>query len=82
MKKIRLGSATGWARDRFEPALDLVLRGNLDYLCFDSMSEVTMSAVQVQRMESPKQIGRTINQDQTRVGHGGGSLKSGAHRSA
>lgn len=56
MKKIRLGSATGWARDRFEPALDLVLRGNLDYLCFDSMSEVTMSAVQVQRMESPNMI--------------------------
>ena len=53
MKKIRLGSATGWARDRFEPALELVLHGDVDYLCFDSMSEVTMSAVQVQRMDSP-----------------------------
>lgn len=51
MKRIRLGSATGWARDRFEPALDLVRRGNIDYLCFDAMSEVTMSAAQVQRME-------------------------------
>lgn len=52
MKKIRLGSATGWARDRFEPALQLVRHGDVNYLCFDSMSEVTMSAVQVQRMEN------------------------------
>ena len=52
MKTIRLGSAAGWSRDRFEPALDLVRRGNLNYLCFDSMSEVTMSAAQVARMEN------------------------------
>ena len=32
-KTIRLGCATGWARDRFEPAGELVSRGNLDYLC-------------------------------------------------
>lgn len=51
MKKIRLGSATGWARDRFEPASLLVREGNVNYLCFDSMSEVTMSAAQVQLME-------------------------------
>jgi len=53
MKRVRLGSATGWSRDRFEPALDLVQRGKLDYLCFDSMSEVTMSAAEVARMENP-----------------------------
>ena len=47
---VRLGCATAWARDRFEPALDLVMRGNLDYLCFDSMSEVTMSVAQAARM--------------------------------
>ncbi|AWB34931.1 acyclic terpene utilization AtuA family protein [Orrella marina] len=50
-KMVRLGCATGWSRDRFEPAADLIERGNLDYLCFDSMSEVTMSAAQVARME-------------------------------
>jgi hypothetical protein len=54
MKKIRLGGATAWSRDRFEPASDLVSRGNVDYLCFDSMSEVTMSAAQVQRMEDDR----------------------------
>lgn len=52
MKTIRLGSAAGWSRDRFEPALDLVRRGNLNYLCFDSMSEITMSMAQVARMEN------------------------------
>jgi hypothetical protein len=54
MKKIRLGSATGWARDRFEPASLLVRDGNVNYLCFDSMSEVTMSAAQVQMMEDAR----------------------------
>lgn len=54
MKKIRLGSATGWARDRFEPASLLVRDGRVDYLCFDSMSEVTMSAAQVQLMEDAR----------------------------
>ncbi len=52
-RSIRLGSATAWSRDRFEPASDLVDRGNLDYLCFETMSEVTMSMAQVARMENP-----------------------------
>jgi hypothetical protein len=53
MKTITLGAATAWSRDRFEPALDLLVRGNVDYLCFDAMSEVTMSAAQVARMADP-----------------------------
>jgi hypothetical protein len=52
-RRVRLGSATAWSRDRFEPAEELVARGELDYLCFDTMSEVTMSAAQVARMENP-----------------------------
>ena len=53
-KKVRMGSAAGWSRDRFEPATDLMNRGQVDYLCFDSMSEVTMSAAQVSRMETDR----------------------------
>lgn len=56
MKRVRLGSATAWSRDRFEPALQLARHGDIDYLCFDSMSEVTMSAAQVQRMEDPNTV--------------------------
>ena len=53
MPTIRLGSATAWSRDRFGPAEDLVKRGKLHYLCFDSMSEVTMSEAQVKKIENP-----------------------------
>src|ERR1700675_4564804 len=51
MKSITMGSATAWSRDRFEPAMDLLTQGNVKYLCFDAMSEVTMSAAQVAHME-------------------------------
>lgn len=53
MSTIKLGAATGWSRDRFGPAEDLVKRGELDYLCFDSMSEVTMSEAQVKKLGIP-----------------------------
>ena len=53
MKTIRLGSATGWALDRFGQAEDLVKKGNLQYICFESMSEITMSAAQVKKIENP-----------------------------
>ena len=52
-RRVRLGSASAWSRDRFEPASDLADRGEVQYLCFDSMSEITMSAAQVSFMESP-----------------------------
>jgi hypothetical protein len=55
-RSIRIGSATAWSRDRFEPAQDLVDRGRLDYVCFESMSEVTMSAAQVARLDSDSAI--------------------------
>src|SRR5690606_17100979 len=56
MKTIRLGCGSAWARDRFEHAVDLVEHGNIDYLCFDSMSEVTMSAAQVAMMENASTV--------------------------
>ena len=33
MKSIRIGSGAGFANDRFEPAVELLEKGNLDYLC-------------------------------------------------
>lgn len=53
MVSVRLGSATAWSRDRFGPAEELASRGELNYLCFDSMSEVTMSEAQVTRISNP-----------------------------
>src|SRR6185295_11977944 len=57
MKRVTLGSATAWSRDRFEPAHDLLTIGNVKYLCFDAMSEVTMSAAQVSKLENPNSPG-------------------------
>lgn len=56
MKNIKLGCGSAWARDRFEHAVELVKHGNIDYLCFDSMSEVTMSAAQVAMMENASTV--------------------------
>src|SRR5579883_164972 len=52
-KRIRLGSAAAWSRDRMEPAEALVRHGHVDYLCFDAMSEITMSMAQTERMANP-----------------------------
>lgn len=57
MKTVRLGAATAWSRDRFEPATDLLEKGEVNYLCFDSMSEITMSIAQVQKMNNPAMAG-------------------------
>ena len=32
MKKIRIGSGAGYAGDRIEPAVELMEKGNLDYM--------------------------------------------------
>lgn len=53
---VRIGCATGWSRDRFEPAGILISDGDLDYLCFEAMSEVTMSAAQVARARDPAAV--------------------------
>src|SRR5690606_26864380 len=50
MKRVRIGSGSSWSRDRLQPAVDLVERGDIDYICFDAMSEVTMSTAQTARM--------------------------------
>jgi len=52
-----MGAATGWSRDRFDPAENLVEFGNIDYICFECMSEVTMSAAQVNRLDNPSEAG-------------------------
>jgi hypothetical protein len=52
-KVVRLGAGSAWWGDRVEPAVDLVKYGNLDYLCYETMAEATMSSAQV-RMRADK----------------------------
>lgn len=44
---IRIGSGAAWWGDRVEPAALNAEHGDLDYLCFETMAEATVSAAQV-----------------------------------
>lgn len=46
---IRIGSGSAWWGDRIEPARWNAERGDLDYLCFETMAEATVSTAQVRR---------------------------------
>ncbi|WP_320163363.1 acyclic terpene utilization AtuA family protein [uncultured Trichococcus sp.] len=51
MKKIRIGSGAGYAGDRIEPALDLIKRGNLDYIIFECLAERTIAMAQREKRQ-------------------------------
>ena len=52
-KTIRIGSGSAWWGDRVEPAALNAERGDLDYLCFETMAEATVSAAQVRARRDP-----------------------------
>lgn len=54
MKKIRIGSGAGYAGDRIEPALKLLEKGNLDYICFECLAERTIALAQKEKKYDPK----------------------------
>ena len=49
MKKIRIGSGAGYAGDRIEPAVELMEKGNLDYIIFECLAERTIAIGQQAR---------------------------------
>ncbi len=52
-RTIRIGSGAAWWGDRIEPARLNAERGALDYLCFETMAEATVSAAQVRARRDP-----------------------------
>jgi hypothetical protein len=50
---VRIGAASAWWGDRIEPARWNAERGDLDYLCFETMAEATISAAQVRKRRDP-----------------------------
>ena len=50
---IRVGAGSGWWGDRIEPARLSAEKGDLDYLCFETMAEATVSAAQVRARRDP-----------------------------
>ena len=52
-KRLRIGSGAAWWGDRVEPAGLNAEQGELDYLCFETMAEATVSAAQVRARREP-----------------------------
>ena len=50
---LRIGAGSAWWGDRIEPAVLNATRGDLDYLCFETMAEATISAAQVRKRRDP-----------------------------
>lgn len=50
---LRIGAGSAWWGDRIEPARWNAERGDLDYLCFETMAEATVSAAQVRARRDP-----------------------------
>ena len=53
MKKIRIGTGAGYAGDRLEPALELIEKGNIDYISFECLAERTIAIAQKAKLVDP-----------------------------
>ncbi len=51
-KKIRIGAATGYYGDSIWPAIKSAREGNIQYLCFDALAELTMAILQKDRQKN------------------------------
>ncbi|HXP97061.1 MAG TPA: acyclic terpene utilization AtuA family protein [Telmatospirillum sp.] len=54
MKTMRIGSGAGYSGDRIEPAVELVEKGDIAYLCFECLAERTIAIGQQARLVNPK----------------------------
>ncbi|MEN3367643.1 MAG: hypothetical protein V7606_4917 [Burkholderiales bacterium] len=50
---VRLGAGSGFWGDAMDPAVELLEKGQLDYLCFDFLAELTMALLQRQKLKNP-----------------------------
>lgn len=54
MKKLRLGAGSGYAPSDPRPAMKLIEEGDINYLCFDQLAELTMAVLQTTKSRDPK----------------------------
>ncbi|MDR1744766.1 MAG: DUF1446 domain-containing protein [Planctomycetota bacterium] len=53
MKTVRIGSGAGYAGDRLPPAVELMEKGNLDYIIFECLAERTIAIAQDDKRKDP-----------------------------
>ncbi|GAB1455691.1 hypothetical protein MASR2M48_09980 [Spirochaetota bacterium] len=53
MKNIRIGSGAGYAGDRLEPSLELIEKGELDYIAYECLAERTIAIAQQAKLKDP-----------------------------
>jgi Acyclic terpene utilisation family protein AtuA len=51
---VRLGAGSGFWGDALDPAMEVLEKGQVDYLCFDFLAELTMALLQRQRQKNPQ----------------------------
>ena len=51
--RVRIGCGAGYAGDRWEPALECVERGNIDYLVYETLAERTIALGQLEKLRDP-----------------------------
>jgi hypothetical protein len=51
---LRLGAGSGFWGDAMDPAMELLEKEQLDYLCFDFLAELTMALLQRARAKNPQ----------------------------
>ena len=53
MKVIRIGAGSAFGGDRIEPAIELAMKGDLDYLVFECLAERTIALAQQAKQNDP-----------------------------
>lgn len=53
MKKIRIGAGQGFYGDSILPAIETAKRGDVQYICFDCLAELTLAILQKDRQKDP-----------------------------
>ena len=53
MKSVRIGAGQAFYGDRLKPAIEMARNGQVDYLCFDCLAELTLAILQKDRQKNP-----------------------------
>ncbi|TME44794.1 MAG: DUF1446 domain-containing protein, partial [Chloroflexi bacterium] len=54
MRSVRIGAGQGFYGDTPDGALDVARNGDVSYICFDALAELTMAILQKDRMRNPE----------------------------